>query len=126
MCSNRQTLYVSNAVTGRAGGRCDGCRRRRIIRVSKPSKIASHYLNALLSLLRAAAFFSTIVTVAGITAEDALIVQLNDTQGYDFENSTGHILVCSKPGAGQVTLTFANLGNATGYVQMNASYIAVR
>ena len=75
---------------------------------------------------QAAAFFSTIVTVAGITAEDALIVQLNDTQGYDFENSTGHILLCSKPGAGQVTLTFANLGNATGYVQMNASYIAVR
>ena len=73
-----------------------------------------------------AAFFSTIVTVAGITAEDALIVQLNDTQGYDFENGTGYVLVASKPGAGQVTLSFLNPGNATGYVQMNASYIAVR
>ena len=75
---------------------------------------------------QAAAFFSTVVTVTGITAEDALICQLNSTQGYDFDNSTGHILVASQPGAGQVTLFFQNLGNATGYVQMNVSYIAVR
>jgi len=73
-----------------------------------------------------AAFFSTIVTVSGITAEDALIVQLNATRGYDFENNTGYVLVSSEPGAGQVTLHFQNLGNATGYVEMVGSYIAMR
>lgn len=75
---------------------------------------------------QASPFFSTTVTVAGITAEDALICQLNAMQGYDFENATGHILLTSQPGAGQVTLNFQNLGNATGYVQMNVSYIAMR
>ena len=75
---------------------------------------------------QAAQSFSTIVTVAGITAEDALICQINDTQGYGFGNSTGHILVSSKPGAGQITLTFNNPGNATGYVQANVAYIAMR
>lgn len=73
-----------------------------------------------------AAFFSTIVTVSGITAEDALICQLNAVQGYDFENGTGYVLVSSEPGAGQVTLHFQNLGNATGYIQMSVSYLAMR
>lgn len=77
-----------------------------------------------------AAEFSTIVTVGGIRTEDGLIVQLNgaNTAGttYGFDNSTGYILVQSVPGNGNVTLFFANPGNATAYVDLRASYVAVR
>ena len=76
-----------------------------------------------------AAAFSTIVTVSGITVEDALVVQFNGGSGsaqYGFANSTGHILVQAIPGAGQITLQFQNLGNATGYIQLVGSYLAMR
>ncbi len=78
----------------------------------------------------AKAIYSTIVTVAGVRTEDALIVQLNGandaTTTYGFGNSTGIILVNSVPGNGNVTLFFSNPGNATAYVDLRASYVAMR
>lgn len=76
------------------------------------------------------AIYSTIVTVSGIRAEDALVVQLNGANNasttYGFGNSTGIILVNSIPGNGNITLFFSNPGNATGYVDLRASYLAAR
>ena len=77
-----------------------------------------------------AAEFSTVVTVSGIRVEDALVVHLNGanvaTTTYGFDNSTGHILVQSVPGNGNITLFFGNPGNSTGYVDLRASYLAMR
>ena len=77
-----------------------------------------------------AAEFSTIVTVSGIRAEDALVVQLNGVgvsgTTYGFDNSTGYIITQAVPNNGSVTLFFLNPGNATAYVDLAASYIAAR
>lgn len=75
-----------------------------------------------------AAFFSTAVTVSGIRAEDAVIVQLNSPAsiGYDFDNSTAYILVAAKPTNGGITLFFNNPGNATAYIEQVGAYVAVR
>ena len=78
--------------------------------------------------------FSTIVTVAGIRTEDALIVQINggnpSTSGYTLiganSGSTAFILTSAKPGAGNVTLMFYNALGATSYVNLTCSYIAMR
>lgn len=75
------------------------------------------------------AAYSTVVTVTGITAEDALVVQFNGNSGsaqYGFANSTGYIIVQAIPGAGNITLQIQNLGNATGYIQLVGSYLAMR
>ena len=75
-------------------------------------------------------FHSTTVTVSGVRAEDALVVQLNGVgvagTTYGFAQSTGHIIVQAVPGNGNVTLYFNNTGQATGYVDLQASYLAAR
>lgn len=72
--------------------------------------------------------FSTVVTVSGIRAEDALVVSLNGaTSGtYGFAQSTGHIIVQAVPGNGNMTLFFNNPGNSTAYVDLKGSYLAMR
>ena len=74
--------------------------------------------------------FSTIVTVAGIRSEDALVVQFNGVglagTTYGFDNSTGYIITQSVPGNGNITLFMQNPGNATAYVDLQASYLAMR
>lgn len=76
---------------------------------------------------------STIATVAGIRAEDALTVQVNQgvSAGYGdmggiTSGGTARILATAFPGNGNITLTFFNLGVATGYVDLVCSYLAVR
>lgn len=74
--------------------------------------------------------YSTAVTVSGIRAEDALVVQFNGVgvagTTYGFEQSTGYILKQAVPTNGAINLYFHNLGNSTGYVDMAMSYIAMR
>ena len=76
--------------------------------------------------------FSTIVTVSGIRAEDALVVQLNRgaTAGYDVmavgSGSTARILNAVTPGNGNITLGFINNGLSTGYTELVYSYLAMR
>lgn len=76
--------------------------------------------------------FSTIVTVAGIRAEDALVVQLNQgvSSGYSVvgmgSGSTSKILMSATPGNGQITLGFVNQGATTGYTELVYSYLAAR
>ena len=78
--------------------------------------------------------FSTIVTVAGVRLEDALIVQVNRgnaaSSGYDLiganSGSTAFILTSAKPGNGNITLMFYNALGATNYVDLQCSYIAMR
>ena len=74
------------------------------------------------------AFFSTIVTVSGLRAEDALVVMPSrqNSAAYSFDNGTQHILIAANPGNGQATLYFNNLGNSTGYTDRWYSYLAVR
>ena len=76
---------------------------------------------------------STIATVSGIRVEDALSVIVNGgtSAGYGAINdatsgATSRILLQALPGNGQITLTFANFGVATGYVQYVCSYLAMR
>lgn len=72
-------------------------------------------------------FFSTAVTVAGIRAEDAVIVQLNTNaaNGYNFDNSTGYVLNSVGVRNGALDLYFQNSIN-TGYVEFIGAYVAVR
>jgi hypothetical protein len=78
----------------------------------------------------ASVHYSTAVTVSGIRAEDAVMVQFNGTNTagttYGFEQSTGYIISQVKPTNGGLNLYFHNLGNATGYVDMTMSYLAMR
>lgn len=76
---------------------------------------------------------STVATVSGIRAEDALTVIVNKgaSAGYGDMNNvtsggTARILATAFPGNGNITLTFFNLGVATGYVELVCSYLAVR
>ena len=70
---------------------------------------------------------STTVTVSGIRANDALVVDLSETGTYTYgAQGTKYIKVLSKPNNGSVTLDFYNLGNGTGYIELIASYTAVR
>lgn len=76
--------------------------------------------------------FSTVVTVAGIRAEDALVVQLNSgvSAGYDVlavgSGVTARILNAVTPGNGQITMGFLNNGLTTGYADLIYSYLAMR
>jgi len=77
--------------------------------------------------------FSTVITVSGIRAEDALVVQMNGVgvagATYGFDNSTGYVIVQAVPSNGAITLFFNNPGGntgGTGYVDLMASYIAAR
>ncbi len=75
------------------------------------------------------AHYSTIVTVSGIRAEDAVIVQFNGPATgttYGFEQSTGHIVKQVIPQNGSLKLYFQNLGNSTAYTSMVMSYLAMR
>ena len=75
---------------------------------------------------------STSVTVAGIRTEDGLVVTINRgvSAGYGevsvTSGATSRILAYAQPGAGVITLSFFNLGVATGYVELVGSYCAVR
>ena len=72
-------------------------------------------------------WFSTTVTVAGITPEDGLTVNLHERGLYTFgSQGTQYILLRGQPGAGVITLFFNNLGNGTGYIDLVGSYTAVR
>ncbi len=75
------------------------------------------------------AMFSTVVTVSGIRAEDGICVQMmggKSGSSYGFAQSTGYLVSSAVPGNGNITLYFNNLGNATAYVDMVMSYLAVR
>lgn len=76
--------------------------------------------------------FSTVVTVAGIRAEDALVVQLNNGNHASRDvfavgsGSTARILNAVAPGNGNITLGFFNNGLSTGYTELIYSYLAMR
>ena len=76
--------------------------------------------------------FSTIVTVAGIRAEDAVVVMLNSgiSAAYSVvgmgSGATARILNSVTPGNGNVTLGFINNGLTTVYSDLIYSYLAVR
>ena len=76
--------------------------------------------------------YSTIVTVAGIRAEDALVVQLNGgtSAGYSVvgmgSGATSKILNSVTPGNGNITLGFFNNGLTTVYTELIYSYLAMR
>lgn len=66
--------------------------------------------------------FSTVVTVAGITAQDAVTVTSMDALA-----STARILVGAAPGAAQITLYFVNIGAAAnGLYTQKFAYTATR
>lgn len=76
---------------------------------------------------------STIATVAGIRAEDALVVMVNGgvSAGYGALTGAGatqRIIYQALPGNGNITVSFLNYGAATGtgYVELVCSYLAVR
>ena len=72
-----------------------------------------------------AAFFSTIVTVAGITNKDVVTANLSfPKEAYDPDNSTFYIISGVTPQAGAILLHFQNLGNATGYTEAVVNYVA--
>ncbi len=70
---------------------------------------------------------STIATVSGIRAEDGLVVTLQGgvSAGYGTA-TTARVLQSAIPGNGNITLNFVNIGAGTGYVELLASYVAVR
>lgn len=72
--------------------------------------------------------YSTIVTVSGITAEDGVVVTLQpESVNYVYgTQGTAHVLTGVVPGAGNLTLTFWNPGNSTGYIRLQGNYVAVR
>ncbi len=66
--------------------------------------------------------FSTVVTVAGITAQDSVTVTLNSAL-----TSTARIQVAAVAGAGNITLYFVNIGAAAnGLYGVPATYTATR
>lgn len=76
---------------------------------------------------------TTVVTVGGIRTSDALVVTVNGgtSAGYGAINNgasgaTSRILFQALPGAGNITISFVNLGVATGYVEFICSYAAMR
>lgn len=74
-------------------------------------------------------WFSTLATVSGIRAEDALTVsfQGEESTSYGYGGtSTKYILLAGKPLNGQIQLDFYNLGQGTGYTRQIYSYTAVR
>lgn len=75
--------------------------------------------------------FNTSVTVSGVRTEDGLIVQVNKgaSAGYAVTGSgvSARILTFAEAQNGSVLLTFANVSAAaTAYVELIASYVAVR
>lgn len=73
--------------------------------------------------------FSTLVTVSNIRAEDGLTVSFQKETGtYTYGGSTTmYILSGAYPGNGNITLTFQNLGQGTGYLTgLVFGYTAVR
>ncbi len=75
------------------------------------------------------AHYSTIVTVTGIRAEDAVMVQFNGPATgttYGFEQATGFIVKQVIPQNGGLRIYIQNPGNSTVYTDMVMSYLAVR
>ncbi len=75
------------------------------------------------------AVYSTAVTVAGIRAEDALVVNfLKESGTYTYgATTTRYILNGAVPGNGNITLHFQNLGQGTGYLDdLQFAYLATR
>jgi len=71
--------------------------------------------------------FSTLVTVAGIRAEDGITVNLREEGTYTYgEQGTMHVLTYVEPRNGQILLRFWNPGNSTGYIRLQGQYTAVR
>lgn len=71
--------------------------------------------------------FSTIATVTGIRAEDALTVSLQGGTSATYgTETTAKILWSSTPGNGNITMRFINLGAATGYTEHVFAYTAAR
>lgn len=70
---------------------------------------------------------STIVTVAGIRAEDAVVVQFNKgvSGAYNLIN-TAYTLISALPGNGNITLTYMTGGGGTAYLEQICSYLAMR
>ena len=72
------------------------------------------------------------MTVSGIRTGDALAVWQNGGASAGYEEvgitsgSTSRILARAYPGQGQITLVFFNFGAATGYVDWNFSYLAMK
>lgn len=78
-------------------------------------------------------FLTTIVTVSGIRAEDAISVSMGagTSAGYGdlglaTSGATAKILFTARAGNGNVTLGFLNLGVATGYTEHVMHYLAMR
>ena len=76
---------------------------------------------------------STVATVGGIRVGDGLVLSVNRgvSAGYGAMNNgtsgaTARIFHSAEPGNGDVTVHFLNLGVATGYVELVASYAAMR
>lgn len=70
---------------------------------------------------------STLVTVSGIRAEDAVVVQFNKgvSAGYNLIN-TAYIILSASPGNGNILLTYMTGGGGTAYLEQICSYLAVR
>ena len=73
-------------------------------------------------------YFSTTVTVAGITVEDGITFNLAERGTYTYgEQGTRYIFMGAKPTAGGITLSFDNTkGNGTGYIDLVGTWTAVR
>ena len=81
----------------------------------------------LASALGNSVWHSTTVTVAGITVEDGITFNLAERGTYTYgEQGTKYIFIGAKPTAGGITLSFYNLGNGTGYIDLVGNYTAVR
>lgn len=71
--------------------------------------------------------FSTVVTVAGIRAEDGLVVSLQGGTSATYGTATtAKIFYSATPGNGNITLNFMNLGASTGYTEVVMGYTTVR
>lgn len=65
--------------------------------------------------------YNTVVTVTGIRVEDGITATYMDELV-----STAIILAGAKPGNGNITLSFINLGVATAYSNHTIAYTAIR
>lgn len=124
------TIRFENGATGTEGtlslgANVDGARAWQLPNKSGTMPIAGTF--ALQLPAAASAFFSTVVTVSGIRANDGLTVSLSETGTYTYgTQGTAHFLQRATPGAGSITLFFQNPGNSTGYIELIGSYTAVR
>ena len=109
------------------GGSLDGARAWRFPNKSGVFAVAGTVAVQIAAQAGSAPWFSTIVTVAGITVEDGITFNLAERGTYTYgTQGTQYILLRAQPGAGNITLFFNNLGQGTGYIDLVGSYTAVR